>query len=152
MTNLTRWDPFREMLAMRNVMDRMFDRSLTAPSSWTRDWDLALDVLENEDEFTIKASIPGMKPEDLEITLDNRTLTIKGDIQEENITEEEGRYHLRERRFGTFSRSLSLPSRVDAENIDASYDSGVLTLHIPKAEEAKPKRISVKSGEKILEG
>lgn len=84
----------------------------------------------------------------MEITLDNRTLTIKGDIHEENVSEDEGRYHIRERRFGTFSRSISLPSRVDAEKIDASYDAGILTLHVPKAEESKPRRITIKNAEK----
>lgn len=151
MTNLTRWDPFREMLSMRDMFDRVLDRSLTTPSTWAQDWGLALDVLENGDEFLVKASVPGIKPDDIEITYDNRTLTIKGEIQEETETEDE-RYHLRERRFGRFSRSITLPTPIEAENIEASYDAGVLTLHLPKAEEAKPRRITVHSAEKILEG
>lgn len=151
MTNLTRWDPFREMLSMRDMFDRVLDRSLTTPSTWTQDWGLALDVLENDDEFVVKASVPGIKPDDIEITYDNRTLTIKGEIQEETETEDE-RYHLRERRFGRFSRSITLPTPVDAENIEANYDAGILALHLPKAEEAKPRRITVHSAEKILEG
>lgn len=152
MANLTRFDPLREMLTMREMIDQMFDRSVTAPSSWQRDWDLALDVKENRDEFIVLASVPGIQPEDLEITYDNRTLTIKGEIKEETETEAEGRYHLRERRFGSFARSITLPSSVNPDKIQAGYEAGVLSLHLPKVEEAKPRRIAVQSHEKILEG
>jgi len=144
---LTRWDPFREMLAIRNTMDRMFDDALTGSSSrWQPvTWDLALDVSENQDEFVVKASLPGIDPEDLEITFTNNTLTIKGETREDN--EEEGeRYHLRERRYGTFSRSLTLPAGIEGDRIDARFENGVLTLHLPKVEEVKPKRINIQSG------
>jgi HSP20 family protein len=140
------------MLTMREMIDQMFDRSVTAPSSWQRDWDLALDVKENQDEFIVLASVPGIKPEDLDITYENRTLTIKGEVQEESESESEGRYHLRERRFGSFARSITLPSSVNPDKIQAGYEAGVLTLHLPKVEEAKPKRISVHSADKVLEG
>ncbi|MFN2198033.1 MAG: Hsp20/alpha crystallin family protein [Anaerolineales bacterium] len=152
MANLTRFDPLRDMLTMRDMLDQMFDRSVTAPSTWQRDWDLALDVKENQDEFIVLASVPGIKPEDLDITYDNRTLTIKGEISEASESEAEGRYHLRERRFGSFSRSITLPSRVNPEKIQANYEAGVLSLHLPKAEEAKPKRIAIQNSDKVLEG
>jgi HSP20 family protein len=151
---LTRWDPFREMMTIRNTMDRMFDTALTGQSSdWQRmNWDLPLDVSENQDEFIVKASLPGIDPENIEITFNNNTLTIKGDVLDEK--EEEGeRYHLRERRFGSFSRSITLPAGIEGDKIDARYENGVLKLRLPKGEEVKPKKISIMSGEprKVIE-
>jgi HSP20 family protein len=155
MNNLTRWDPFREMMAMRSAMDRIFDRTLSAPDSWMEpdSWNMALDVAETENEFLVKASLPGIKPEDLEITYDSNVLTIKGETEEEKNVDEK-RYHLRERRYGSFSRNISLPASVKQDAIEATYEAGVLTLHLPKAEEAKPKRIQIKNGgiPKMIEG
>jgi HSP20 family protein len=159
MSNLTRWDPFRELWSVRNMMDRMMDRWLEPTWSLTTDWqpaswDLALDVAETEDHYVVKASLPGMDPDDLEITYNNNLLTIKGEVKEEKDVDEQ-RYHLRERRYGTFSRSITLPATVKADAIEASYETGVLTLRLPKAEEAKPKRIPVHSGQtpqKMIEG
>ena len=157
MSNLIRWDPFRDLSNLRwwtfrNEMDRMFENSLLSPLEPTT-WDLALDVAETDDEFLVKASLPGINPNDLEITYNANVLTIKGDSREEKEVEEK-RYHLRERRFGSFCRSVSLPSSVKSDKIEASYDAGVLTLHLPKAEEAKPKRIPVLAGSapKVIEG
>ena len=154
MTNLTRWDPFREMMTLRNWMDRWMDTPLNTLSTWQPvSWDLALDVAETDDEFVVKASLPGIAPDDLEITYNNNMLTINGEVKEEKDVEEH-RYHLRERRYGSFSRSISLPSTVKADAIEANYDAGVLTLHLPKAEEAKPKRIPVQSAQapQMIEG
>lgn len=145
MSNLTRWDPFRDMMALRNMMDRWLEPSLSPTAGWQpMSWDLALDVAETEDDFVVKASLPGINPDDLEITYNNNVLTIKGEVKEEKDVDEQ-RYHLRERRYGSFSRSISLPTTVKPEAIEASYEAGVLTLHLPKAEEAKPKRIPVHS-------
>jgi HSP20 family protein len=149
---LTRFDPFREMLNLRNNLDRLVDGDT---SLW--DWEplrgeLALDVKETDDEYLVEASIPGINPDDLDITYNNRVLTIQGEKKEEK-EEKETHYHLRERRFGRFSRTITLPMSVDADNIEAEYDKGVLMLHLPKVEEAKPKRISVHAGEhKRLKG
>jgi HSP20 family protein len=158
MSNLTRWDPFREMWSLRNVMDRMMDHWLEPSWSQTAgwqpmSWDLALDVAETEDDFVVKASLPGINPDDLEITYNNNLLTIQGEVKEEKDVEEQ-RYHLRERRYGSFSRSLSLPTSVKADAIEASYEAGVLTLRLPKAEEAKPKRIPVHNAQspQMIEG
>jgi HSP20 family protein len=151
---LTRWDPFQDMLKLRNAVDRMFEdvysgeRGLSRPSTWG----LALDVAENEDEFIVKASLPGVKADDIDITYTENTLTIKGEVQEDKEVNEE-QYLMRERRFGTFSRSITLPSKVKTENIEANYENGVLTVHMPKAEELKPKRIAIKaSSPKVIEG
>ena len=149
---LTRWDPFRDMLSMRRAMDRLFDRALEPSWSESPVWDLALDVVENKDEFLVKASLPGINPDDLEITFTDNVLTIKGETKEDKEVKEE-QYHLRERRQGIFSRSISLPNRVKADAIEASYDAGVLTLKLPKVEEVKPKRIAIKiDGAKMIEG
>jgi HSP20 family protein len=151
MSNLIRWDPFREMMTLRNWMDHWMDTPMTALSGWQpANWDLALDVAETDEAFQVKASLPGIAPEDLEITYNNNVLTIKGEVKEEKDLEEQ-RYHLRERRYGSFSRSITLPSLVKAEAIEASYEAGVLTLHLPKTEEAKPKRIPIRSAQ-VLHG
>ena len=149
---LTRWDPFRDMLSMRRAMDRLFDRALEPSWSETPVWDLALDVVENKNEFLVKASLPGINPDDLEITFTDNVLTIKGETKEDKEIKEE-QYHLRERRQGVFSRSISLPNRVKADAIQASYDAGVLTLKLPKVEEVKTKRIAIHiGGSKMIEG
>jgi len=141
---LTRWDPFREMFAMQKTMDRLFDRVMRDESAWSAPvvWDLALDVVETKDDFVVKASLPGINPDDVEITYTDNVLTIKGETKEEREHKDE-QYHLRERRYGTFSRSLALPGKVQPDAIQASYEAGVLTLKLPKMEEAKPKKITI---------
>lgn len=150
---LTRWDPYREMMSMRRAMDRLMDSTFGDDwDSGTTEWSLPLDVIENEDDFVVKATVPGVKPEDLEVTYNNGALTIKGEVKAEE-EKKEGKYHLRERRYGTFVRTVALPTDVKPENIDAEYHDGVLTLTLPKAEEVKPKRISIKGIQnKLIEG
>ena len=152
MTNLTRYEPFREMTTLSRAMDRMFDRMLgeslwDMPTLWQRDgerdYSLALDVAEQDDKFVVKASVPGINPEDIEVTLNEGVLTIKGETKEDRDVEEEN-YHLRERHYGSFMRRITLPSNIDAEKVEATNENGVLTLTLPKAEELKPKRIEVK--------
>jgi HSP20 family protein len=152
---LSNWDPFRELWNMRRVMNRFVDEAFDRQvSGWApEEWGLALDVTENPDRFLVKASIPGINPDDLEITFNNDVLTIKGEIQSEEESDQ-NHYHLRERRFGRFSRSLTLPTKVAADKIGANYEAGVLTLSLPKAEEVKPKRIAIQAGTgaKTIEG
>jgi len=158
MTNLIRRDPVSEMLSWNRAMDRMLDR-------FYDDSDLAfndrfnlhvpLDVIENDNEFIVKADVAGLDPDKIDITYTNNTLTIKGEVSDESEkTEKEGRYHLRERHYGSFSRTISMPGTVDVEHIEAETKNGVLELHLPKKEEVKPKRIAVKvkSGDKVIEG
>ncbi len=156
MSTLMRWDPFREMMALRRTMDRLFEDWSEQPVLWEREgadvWRLAVDVVENEDNFIVQASVPGIKPEDLDISLSDNVLTIKGEFKAQEEKEGE-KYHIRERRFGRFMRSLSLPVPVNADKIDAVYENGVLTLTLPKAEEVKPKKIAIKAnGQKVIEG
>jgi len=153
---LTRWDPFRESMSLRNQMDRLF-------SDWLSDYGdagesrmgvsfrLPLDVSENDDAYIVRASLPGIKPEELDISVQNNTLTIRGEVKHEE--EREGnRWHLQERRFGQFQRSISLPNNVDPDSVGAQYENGVLTLTLPKSEEAKPRKISVQGNGKQQNG
>jgi len=151
MSDIIRWNPYREMVSMRNAMDRMFEDSLIGPEwDWrsTTSWQLSLDVVESDDDFIVTASIPGINPDDLEITLSGRTLIIKGETEEESDSEK-GKYHLRERRYGSFSRSVTLPTEINDKDVKASYDAGVLTLTLPKTEAVKPRHIEV---HKVIEG
>jgi len=149
MSNLTRWDPFDEMMSFRKSMDRFFDRPL-APSLFSRGdlFDLAIDLSESDDAYVVEASIPGINPDDLDITYTDRVLTIKGETKEDSEKEEKGKFHIRERHYGSFCRSITLPAPVKDKDIKANYQDGILTLQLPKSEEAKPKKITVKSGGK----
>ena len=148
MNNIIRRDPFREMVSLRNAMDRLFDSAFSGePWEWQPfAHELPLDVSENQEEYLVKASLPGINPDDLEVTINDRTLTIKGEFKAEE-TRKDVHYHLRERRYGSFARSITLPTLVKSDAIEARYDAGVLTLRLPKTEEVKAKRISVRSGE-----
>lgn len=152
MSKLVRWNPMREVGDLFNEFDRVFDspayRARMGMPMRTSDivgsWSLALDVAEKGDTFTVKASLPGIDPQDLNVTLEDNVLTVQGEIKEDETIEEET-YHIRERRFGSFSRSLRFPVPVNANQIEAAYENGVLTLTVPKAEEVKPKRIEIKA-------
>lgn len=148
---LTRWDPYREMMSMRRAMNRLMDNTFSDEWDSGTEWSLPLDVMENENDFVVKATVPGVKPDDLEITYNNGTLTIQGEVKSEQ-DQKEGKYHLRERRSGAFVRSLALPTDVKPDKIEAEYQDGVLTLKLPKAEEARPKRIAIKAGSNKMIG
>jgi HSP20 family protein len=120
-------------------MERLLDSAVTGTSTLQpATLGMALDVAESENEYMVKASLPGIDLNDLEITYTNNTLTIKGEVREEQELEE-ARYHLRERSYGSFARSITLPAGVESDKIEANYEAGVLTLRLPKAEEIKPK-------------
>ena len=148
MANLVRWDPFREMVSLRDAMDRLFEESFVRPRGWIAPAEgvasLAVDVHESDDDLTVRASIPGVKPEDIDISITGDTLTIKGETREEK-EEKTGNYHLRERRYGAFQRTVSLPTQVNADKASAEFENGVLTLTLPKVEEVKPKSITIKA-------
>ncbi len=152
MSTVVRWNPMREASDLFNEFDRVLESPLYR-ARWgmpmrTNDvvgsWSLALDVAEKGDAFIVKASLPGINPEDLNVTLEDNVLTVQGEIRENDDIEEET-YHIRERRYGSFSRSLRFPVPVNANEIEAAYENGVLTLTVPKAEEVKPKRIEIKT-------
>jgi HSP20 family protein len=137
--------------------DRLFEEPFAMSQrqeEWPGTWGLALDVAEKENDFVVTASLPGVNPDDIDITLTENSLTIKGEMRKDETIEEEN-YHMRERRYGSFQRTLTLPTPVDAENIQADFENGVLTVHLPKTEAVRPKRISVKANgqeQKVIEG
>ncbi|HEX9013868.1 MAG TPA: Hsp20/alpha crystallin family protein [Anaerolineaceae bacterium] len=148
MSNLTRWNPYQEMAGFRRLMRRMFDDPFMSQDfdlETSSYWEVPLDVLEDQDGYSVKAVLPGIKPDDIDITYNNNTLTIHGEVKQEDEQKEQ-HYHLRERRFGSFQRSIYLPTAVDSGKIQADYADGILTLHLPKTEEVKPKRIAVHTG------
>lgn len=139
---IVRWRPInRRPMNLFNEFDRMLNES--SRTQMPTSWGLPLDVVETDDNYLVKAAVPGINPDDVEIIFDDNALTIKGELLAEAETEGV-KYHLRERRTGSFSRSLKFPMQVAADAIEASYDNGVLTLALPKAEEVKPRRIDVK--------
>jgi HSP20 family protein len=145
MRTLVRMNPNRELFRMNRMMDRLFD-DLSGGSfePATRDWAMPLDVVEGEEGFTIKASLPGVNSDDIDITFEDKVLTIKAEVKNED-EREENNYHIRERQFGSFGRSVRLGVDINVDNIDANYENGILTLTLPKAEAVKPKRIAIKT-------
>lgn len=143
--SISRWEPFKEMMTLREAMDRLFEDSFVRPSRFFRETVgtfLPLDVYTTNDAVVIRASVPGAKPDDVEITIEGDTVTIRGEIK---APQEEGTFLLQEQRYGQFSRSIELALPVQADKAEAKFEHGVLTLTIPKAEEIKPKVIKVKS-------
>jgi len=142
-----RWDPFREGISLRDAMSALLQDSFVRPGTagGQGQGTFPLDVAETENEFIIHATLPGIKPDDIQITMHGDTLTIRG---ESRFEEEKKRqhWHVRERRFGTFTRSLSLGAPVDADRAETRFEHGILTLTLPKAEHAKPKQIKVGGG------
>jgi HSP20 family protein len=141
MTKLVRWTPMNPV-SLFNEFDRLFERPHSHLAS--RDWNVALDVAENDDNYTVKATVPGINPDDMEIVLEDDVLTLKGEIKSDEEIEEAD-YHVRERRYGSFSRSIRFPTAVNGDKVKATYSNGILTLDVPKAESVKPKRISIKA-------
>jgi HSP20 family protein len=146
MTSMIHCGPVRELSGMREVMDRLFDDGFPRPFAGAL-WDTAsvptMDLYQTEDAVVVKMGLPGVKPEDIQISVTNGVLNIRGEVKEEK-EEKEKTYHLRERRYGSFNRSVTLPSNVSVDKSNADFENGVLTLALPKAEEAKAKTISVK--------
>ena len=152
--NLVRWEPFREMTTLRQAMDRLLEESFVRPS---RHWGLfaaestlPIDVYQKPEELVVNAALPGVKPDEVDITISGDTLTIKGETK---ATEEVKRedYLCQEHRYGAFSRSVGLPSGLQSDKAEATFENGVLTLTIPRAEDVKPKTIKVKT-KGLIEG
>src|SRR5579864_2054767 len=154
MTVLTRWEPFREFSTLQDRMNRLFresfedrDESLTSSS-----FAPAVDVYEDEHHITLKVEVPGIDEKDIDIRLENNVLTVHGERKIEKEEKEEN-FRRIERQYGSFTRTFTLPSTVDAERIQADYDKGILKIVLPKKAEAKPKSIKVNVGsQKTLEG
>jgi HSP20 family protein len=148
MSNLTRWQPMREMVTLRDAMDRLLDDAFTRPwgalDGWRGIGGPTVDMYETENDVVVKASLPGMKADDVQINVTGEMLTLKGETKEKSEVSEKS-YHMREQRYGTFERSISLPTLVTPEKAKAEFEDGILTVTLPKAEEVKPKTITVKA-------
>jgi HSP20 family protein len=148
MANITRYDPLGEMVSLRSAMDRLFEDSFVSPLTWrtigggSDTVSAPIDVHETADELVVTASLPGIKAEDVEITMTGQTLTLRGEFKADDEINKD-QYLYRERRFGSFSRTLQLPVRVQGDRAQATFADGVLTLSIPKAEEVKPRQIRI---------
>ncbi len=143
--SVVRWQPLRDMVTLRESMNRLFDESTLKPGSLFagEHGTLALDMYQTKEDVIVKAIVPGIKPEDIEISVTGDTLTIKGEFKEEEKVEKD-QYVYQERRLGEFCRQVTLPTRIKADQAKAEFEHGVLRLTLPKAEEAKPKSIKVK--------
>jgi HSP20 family protein len=148
MSNLIRWEPAREMMTLRDAMDRLFNDAFTRPLSFNGgNWSVpAVDMYQTDNDVVIKAALPGIKAEEVQINVSGEMLTIKGEVkQEDESNGNEKAYHLREQRWGMFERSISLPTEVNADKAKADFENGVLTVTLPKAEKVKPKSITIKT-------
>src|ERR1700731_4004802 len=146
MNTLKRWEPFRSAATLHEQLNRVFGEGFNRQEdSNLTTWAPAVDILETQHELVVKADLPDVDPEDLDIRVENNILTIRGERKFEKQVNE-GNYLRVERAYGSFSRSFSLSNTVNTEAIKADYQNGVLTLHIPKREEAKPKQIKVTVG------
>jgi len=143
-----RWDPFRQLSTLRSEIDRLFEEPFSALSEgmqpFMSGWSPALDVFEDRDNLTVKAELPGMKKEDIEISLHDGVLTLSGERKEAQKFDQ-GEIHRSERFVGKFQRTLTLSTTVDIDNVKATYKDGILTVVLPKSEQAKPKQIQVKT-------
>ena len=141
---ITRWDPFREVISLQNRVNSLFrdfnesgENALTTAS-----FTPAVDVYEDTEKVVLKLEVPGIEEKDLDVRVENHTLTVKGERKFEKEEKEEN-FHRIERRYGSFYRAFTLPSTVDTENVDASYNAGVLKLELKKKPEAQPKQIKI---------
>jgi len=142
-----RGGPFPDLNRIRREIDRLFERPfdlLTGGTSFFEGWEPTVDIYEDNDKITVKAEVPGMKKEDLDVSIHGNTLILSGERKSEEEQENRERYRA-ERFFGRFQRSVTLPQTVDSNRIEARYNDGVLTITLPKAEEKKPKQIEVKT-------
>lgn len=150
MSKIIRWQPVNDMLSLRDAMDRLFEDSWVSNRAWNNvpaAWvEPSVDVYETADSVVLKAVTPGVKPDDVEITVKGNYLAISGESKEETETKDKN-YLRRETRTGTFSRMIELPAGLQTDKGDAKFENGVLTITFPKAEQVKPKKIQIKAAE-----
>jgi HSP20 family protein len=145
MSNLIRWEPAREMMTLREAMDHLFDDAFTRPLTLRDGWSApAIDMYQTNDEIVVKASLPGVKADEVQINITGEILTIKGETRQVEEKKEKA-WHMREQRWGTFERAVALPTEVVSDKAKAEFENGILTITLPKADEVKPKVISIKA-------
>lgn len=148
---MQRWDPFRDLRRMDETMNRLW-RGFGGVPAATEDWNISMDVVQRPDEVVVKASIPGVKPEAIDLAIEDNILTLRAD-RKPDFEDENSAYLIQERPTGSFYRALRLPETIDASKVQSTYENGVLTIVLPKAEEKKKKqiKIQVSSGSKAIE-
>jgi HSP20 family protein len=143
---LVRWEPVREISSIQSEVNRLFNTFFDTPvTASERRWIPAMDLVESEDHFVLRADLPGLMQDDVDVELEDRVLTVSGERKAEHEERNEG-YHRVERAYGRFSRSLTLPEGVDAEAVEAHFENGVLEVRIPKPEQRKPQRVAINVG------
>ena len=145
MSNLIRWEPAREMMTLREAMDHLFDDAFTRPLTLRDGWSApAIDMYQTDDEVVVKASLPGVKADEVQINITGEVLTLKGETRQVEEKKDKA-WHMREQRWGAFERAIALPTEVVADKAKAEFENGILTITLPKAEEVKPKVINIKA-------
>ena len=147
MSNLIRWEPAREMMTLREAMDRLFDDAFTRPFSIMGEHggsSPAIDMYQTDGEVVVKASLPGIKADEVQINVTGEILTIKGETKQEEEKKDKS-WHMREQRWGAFERSVMLPTGVNSDQAKADFKNGILTITLPKSEQAKSKTITIQS-------
>jgi HSP20 family protein len=156
---IVRWEPLRELSSFQTEMNRLFNAAFdpagsTGSAGGARRWTPAMDLLETDDHFVLRADLPGMGESDVNVELEDNVLTVSGERKAEHEDRREGFYRM-ERAYGSFSRSLTLPQGIDADEVNAAFDRGVLEVRIPKPAQRKPRKISIGGGDaepRTLEG
>ena len=138
---MRRWDPFADFRRADDILNRFFGGAARGAAASAERWDFPMDVLRDGDDLIVRASLPGVSPDEIGVTIEDGLLTIEGETEKG-----EGEYLLRERRFGRFHRALRLPGSVDADKASPRCENGVLTISLPKREEKKARRLEIKSG------
>jgi len=149
--SIVRWEPFGDLMSLREAMDRLFEESIIRPGSRFLapfgSGELCLDMYETDSDVVVTAALPGVKPEDVDITITGDVLSIKGEVKSEAKVEK-ANYYRQERRYGAFHRTVPLPVPIQPDKAEAKFKDGILTLTMPKAEEARPKTIKIKTENK----
>ena len=143
--SVVRFDPFRDITAFRNDLNRLFTTALGGNVTGTQTWTPAVDVFETKDAVVLKVDLPGLTADEVDVEVDENVVTISGERVLKD-TVEDGNYYRLERSYGSFSRSLTLPQGIKADEVVASFTDGVLAVTVPKAEEAKPRKVAIGGG------
>ena len=143
---IIKWDPFRDLITLREKMNRLFEDAVTSRGEEkdliSSTWSPAVDIYENENELVLTAEVPGLEEKDVEIKIEDNTLSVRGERKFEKETKEEN-YHRIERSYGTFYRSFTLPNAIDQDKIQAEHENGVLKITMPKRTELKPRKVKI---------
>ncbi len=144
MSNLSRWEPVQQMMTLREAMDRLFNEAFTRPIAYAGGMEMpSVDMYQTDNDVVVKAALPGINPDDVNISVTADVLTLKGDYkQEEDV--KDAQYHIREHRHGMFERSIMLPVAVQPDKAKAEFDKGILSVSLPKAEAVKAKTVNIK--------